>query len=335
MNLDILYLPLAIIAIILPFAVIKLVKEYQKYLFMKKRKAKRKTKKVQNISEQVTNLQKIKNYIRERISKMEGKSLATPVLVTLLLITFIVICNPIAIVGVGERGVKVTLGKVSPESYVEGIHLITPFISKIKNMDVKTQKTYIETDLYTKDIQQAKISYVINYNLQPQNAHKMYREVGTGYVDNILMPVVEGTIKDVIGRWNAQDLVANRESATIDILGKLQKQLEPRYINVTGFQITDINYSGGFERAIESKVTAEQEALKAKNRTVQIQEEAKQKLISAEAEAKSMQIRATALTQNKALVEYEAVQKWDGHLPQYMMGNTVPFLNLSTGSFKR
>lgn len=277
----------------------------------------------------------IKNYIKERASFMEGKSLATPVMVTLLLIVFIVICNPIAIVGVGERGVKVTLGQVSPQSYTEGIHLITPFISKIKNMDVKTQKQYIETDLYTKDIQQAKISYVINYNLQPQNAHKMYREVGTGYVDNILMPVVEGTIKDVIGRWNAQDLVANRESATVDILAKLQKQLEPRYINVTGFQITDINYSGGFERAIESKVTAEQEALKAKNRTVQIQEEAKQKIITAEAEAKSMAIRANALTQNKALVEYEAVQKWDGHLPQYMMGNTIPFLNMSTGNFKR
>ena len=48
-----------------------------------------------------------------------------------------------------------------------------------------------------------------------------------------------------------------------------------------------------------------------------------------------MAIRANALTQNKALVEYEAVQKWDGHLPQYMMGNTVPFLNMSTGNFKR
>lgn len=270
----------------------------------------------------------LNNYLNERISEMERKNLATPVMVVLLLIVFIILCNPIAIVGVGERGVKVTLGKVSPQSYTEGIHLITPFISKIKNMDVKTQKTYIETDLYTKDIQQAKISYVINYNLQPQNAHNMYREVGPGYVDNILMPVVEGTIKDVIGRWNAQDLVANREAATIDILAKLQKQLEPRYINVTGFQITDINYSGVFEKAIESKVTAEQEALKAKNRTVQIQEEAKQKIISAEAEAKSMAIRANALTQNKALVEYEAVQKWDGKMPEYMMGNALPFINI-------
>lgn len=256
------------------------------------------------------------------------KSMATPVLVVLLLIMFVVLFNPIAIVGVGERGVKVTLGKVSPESFTEGVHFVTPFISKIKNMDVKTQKNFMDTEVYTKDIQQARISYVINYNLQPHNAHKMYREVGVTYKDTILMPVVEGTIKDVIGKWNAQDLVANREAAATDIIGKLQKQLESKYINITGFQITEIKYSDVFERSIESKVTAEQEALKAKNRTVQIQEEAKQKIISAEAEARSMKIRADALAQNKSLVQYEAVQKWNGVMPTYMLGNSMPFIGL-------
>ena len=93
--------------------------------------------------------------------------------------------------------------------------------------------------------------------------------------------------------------------------------------------MTEINYSDVFERAIESKVTAEQEALKAKNKTVQVQEEAKQKVIAAEAEAKSMAIRAKALSQNKSLVQYEAVQKWDGKMPQYMLGNSVPFINVS------
>jgi len=258
----------------------------------------------------------------------DSKAFATPVLVVLLVVTFLLIFNPIAIVGVGERGVKVTLGKVSPESFTEGVHFVTPFISKIKNMDVKTQKKYMETEVYTKDIQQARISYVINFNLQPQNAHKMYREVGIDYPNTILMPVVEGTIKDVIGKWNAQDLVANREAATSDVIGKLQKQLEGKYINVTGFQITEINYSKVFEQAIESKVTAEQEALKAKNRTVQIQEEAKQKIISAEAEARSMKIRSDALAKNKSLVQYEAVQKWNGVLPTYMMGNAVPFIGM-------
>lgn len=265
---------------------------------------------------------------------MNKQEMATPVMIIALLILFVIFCNPIAMVGVGERGVKVTLGVVSEQSFPEGIHFVTPFISKIVSMDVKTQKREITTPVYTKDIQQARISYVINYNLQPENAYKMYRQVGLYYEDTILMPVVEGSIKDVIGKWNAQDLVANREIATSEILTKLQKHLKDNYINVTDFQITAINYSDVFERAIESKVTAEQEALKAKNKTVQIQEEAKQQLISAEAEAKSMAIRANALTQNKALVEYEAVQKWDGKLPTYMMGNSIPFINLNTAGKK-
>ena len=258
----------------------------------------------------------------------EKGSLAIAVII--LFLVFIVFCNPIAIVGVGERGVKVTLGKVSPESFSEGIHPVVPFIQKIKVMNVKTQKLSTPTEVYTKDIQQARINYVVNYNLMPEHVHEMYRQVGMNYVDTILLPAIEGNIKDVIGRWNAQDLVANRAIATADILEKLQSQLKDRYINVTSFQIIDINYSEVFERAIESKVTAEQEALKAKNKTVQVEEEAKQKLISAQAEAKSMQIRANALTQNKALVEYEAVQKWDGKLPEYMMGGSVPFVNMPT-----
>ena len=259
----------------------------------------------------------------------DSSKIIVPAIVISLLVVLIAFFNPLAIVGVGERGVKVTLGKVSPTSYTEGIHFVTPFISHIKTMNVKTQKNYVETSVYTKDIQNAQITYVLNYNLQPENAHRMYREVGPNYLETVVTPVVEGTIKDVIGKWNAQDLVANREIATKEILIKLQQHLTPKYVNVTDFQMTAIEYSSVFEKAIENKVTAEQEALRAKNKTVQIQEEAKQKLISAEAEAKSMAIRAHALTQNKALVEYEAVQKWDGKLPEYVLGNSMPFINIS------
>ena len=45
-----------------------------------------------------------------------------------------------------------------------------------------------------------------------------------------------------------------------------------------------------------------------------------------------MAIRAQALNQNKSLVQYEAVQKWDGKMPQYMMGNAVPFINMNTAT---
>jgi len=266
------------------------------------------------------------NSIMERFNVMG----ATTAVVIFLLIVFLLTFNPIAIVGVGERGVKVTLGKTSPESYGEGVHFVTPFISHMHKMDVKTVKSNIETMAQSKDIQQAKIVYVVNYNLIPDYAPKMYREVGKDYLNVIISPTVEGIVKDVIGKWNAQDIVANREKVASEILNKLKADLGQKYINVSDFQITEIQYSNAFEQAIENKVTAEQDALKAKNVTIQVQEEARQKLIAAEAEAKSMAIRAQALTQNKALVEYEAVKKWDGKLPEYMMGNSVPFINLKS-----
>ena len=259
------------------------------------------------------------------MSKFLGSATAV---IVVLFILFLIVFQPMTIVGVGERGVKVTLGQTSPVALEEGVHFVMPFISTVKKMNVKTVKSNIATMAQSKDIQQARIVYVVNYNLQPENAPKMWRTVGRDYVSVVVMPTVEGIVKDTIGKWNAQDIVANREKVASEVLFKLNEKLGPKYINVSDFQITEIQYSQAFEQAIESKVTAEQEALKAKNKTVQVQEEARQKIIASEAESKAMTIKAQALTQNKNLVEYEAVQKWDGKLPQYMMGNSVPFVHL-------
>lgn len=74
---------------------------------------------------------------------------------------------------------------------------------------------------------------------------------------------------------------------------------------------------------------AEQKAQEAVNNTKRIKEEAEQKVISAKAEAEAMEIKSEALSKNKGLTEYEAVQKWDGKLPQYMLGGATPFINLN------
>jgi hypothetical protein len=74
---------------------------------------------------------------------------------------------------------------------------------------------------------------------------------------------------------------------------------------------------------------AVQRATEEKNKTVQVQEQAKQQVITATAQAESMRIRATALASNPKLVEYEAVQKWDGKLPTQMLGGVTPFLNVN------
>ena len=167
------------------------------------------------------------------MSKFLGSATAV---IVVLFILFLIVFQPMTIVGVGERGVKVTLGQTSPVALEEGVHFVMPFISTVKKMNVKTVKSNIATMAQSKDIQQARIVYVVNYNLQPENAPKMWRTVGRDYVSVVVMPTVEGIVKDTIGKWNAQDIVANREKVASEVLFKLNEKLGPKYINVSDME---------------------------------------------------------------------------------------------------
>lgn len=236
----------------------------------------------------------------------------------------------IEIVDTGHRGVKTVYGKVEPASLEEGLYFYNPFTSGIHEMDVRVQKYEIDTEAYTRDIQQAKLHIIVNYNLEKTKAHEMYANVGSDWEDRLIPQTVNGTMKSVVGKWDAVDLIANRAKAQAEIQEMLAAILIEKDVHLTRVELSNIDYSDEFEKAVEAKVTAIQRASEAENKTRQIQEEAKQKVISAKAEAESMAIRAQALTQNKALVEYEAVQKWDGVLPVYMLGGATPFISLPT-----
>ena len=123
-------------------------------------------------------------------------------------------------------------------------------------------------------------------------------------------------------------MVGNREKLSTEVFMSIKNYLGQYGINIQKVNITNIDFKDAFEASVEEKQVASQKALTAKNNTVRIKEEAEQKLLTAEAEAKAMEVRAKALEKNKSLVEYEAVMKWDGRLPLYMMGNTVPFINV-------
>lgn len=118
----------------------------------------------------------------------------------------------------------------------------------------------------------------------------------------------------------------------MEIVKNLNKNLGGKYFQNISFQLIDIDYSKKFEGAIEDKVIAEQKAQEAVNNTRRVTEEANQQVITAKAEAEAMEIKAAALAKNKGLTEYEAIQKWDGKLPQYMFGGSVPMVNIPFSS---
>jgi prohibitin 2 len=236
--------------------------------------------------------------------------------VLVLIVVLFASCSA-TVVDPGHRGVRITLGKVSTLPLEEGLHFKIPMLQQIRQLDIRTLRWAEVTQAYTKDVQQADVSFTLTYSLEPSYSVEMYRTVGADWADKLIGQIILEELKRELGQHEAVTLIATRDQAARAIEAGSKAKLAERHVLVTGLQITNIDYTKQFEDSVEAKVIAQQRAIE------------EQKVISAEAEAESMRIRAKALESNLRLVEWEAVQKWDGKLPQYQLGGATPFINLA------
>ena len=119
------------------------------------------------------------------------------------------------------------------------------------------------------------MKYTFTYNLNPNNVYQLYENIGMDYELKKIVPVLADVLKNVIGKWQAQDLVNNREKASSEIVKNLNARLDKKYFQNITFQLIDIDYADKFESAIQDKVIAEQRAQEAVNNTRKVKEEAK------------------------------------------------------------
>lgn len=188
------------------------------------------------------------------------------------------------VIGAEEVGIPVTLGKVGKRpSY--GFTTKLPFVTSYVRFEKTTQRMTLQDASYTKDIQPSNFEYVFTYSIVPDNATELYLAAGRAYEYKLVEPKLHAALKDIIGRYTATELVANREKAASEVEARLREELSSKYFTDISVSFNDIDYSDEFEAGITAKVLAEQEAQKAKNKTVQIEEEARQRVIKAQGDA--------------------------------------------------
>lgn len=232
------------------------------------------------------------------------------------------------VVDTGRRGLKTRFGEIVEKPLPEGLYFYNPFTTDIKEFDIREQKLEEKTQAFTRDTQNVDITFAVTYYPQPDKVDFLFKQFGWDWQEKIIKPAVLGSIKDVVGQYIADDLIGKREIAKKAAQEELVQSLKARDVVVTRLEFVNLDFDDAYERAVEQKVVAIQEAAKAKNDTVKVQELAKQTVERAKADAEAMRIKTQALSQNKGLVQYEAIQKWDGKLPAYMFGNSVPMINL-------
>lgn len=243
----------------------------------------------------------------------------------------IIIFGSFGTVGAGERGVKTrfsnVVGEVQP-----GLYFKAPFVERVHTTDIQTQKVQQDTTAASSDLQDVKATIAVNFNVDPSKVVTIYQGIGEDYQDVIIDPAIQETVKAVTAKYTAEQLVTNREAVRQGIVDALTAKLEPVGFNVTQVAIVNFAFSDDFNHAIEAKVTAEQNALAAKNKLDQVQFEAQQTVASAKAQAEAIQIQAQAINSQGGAdyVMLQIANKWNGVLPTTMVpGGALPFLNLS------
>jgi regulator of protease activity HflC (stomatin/prohibitin superfamily) len=143
---------------------------------------------------------------------------------------------------------------------------------------------------------------------------------------------VKESFKAAAARYTAEELISKREALKTEVRNYLRDRLKVFGIIVVELSITDFEFSQEFNKAIESKQTAEQNALRAKRDLDRIRVEAEQKIASARAEAESLrlqrQVISPELIQLRQIeAQIKAIEKWDGKMPN-VTGGAVPFIQV-------
>lgn len=258
------------------------------------------------------------------------------IVAALVVLALLYLLAPFAVIPAGYRGVITTFGKADETVFDPGIHFKIPMAQVLHLMDVRIQKDEGEADAASRDLQTVHTKVAINYHLRPSAVSAVFREIGPSIeivADRIIVPAAQEAVKAVTARFTAEELISKRTEVRDQIGTLLREKMQRHGLELDEFAIVNFAFSRSFSEAIEAKVKAEQEKLKAERDLQRIEVEAKQKLASARAEADALalqrqQVTPELLQLRRTENEREAIRKWDGKLPQ-VTGGTVPFINVA------
>jgi len=255
--------------------------------------------------------------------------------IAVVFVAILALWSSATIVSAGEQGVVTRYGAIKNQTLDPGFHWVAPFVDEVTIFSTREEKIEVTATASSKDLQNVDTTVALNYHVDPANVNKLFQEIGKKYDEKLIQPSIQESIKAATSNYATSELVISRPQVKADVMKNLKARLDSRYIIIDDIAIVNFKFSDQFDRSIEAKIAAEQNALKAKQDLERVKLEADQKVATAQAEAESLrlqkdQISPELLQLRQIEMQSKAVDKWDGKLPTQMYPNaTLPFLNLT------
>ena len=258
-----------------------------------------------------------------------------------LLITLFFSCERI---DAGHVGVKVNLygtGKgVDDVTECTGMVFYNPFTTKIYEFPTYIQhKEYTKTEgadnsfiVNSKDGSEFHVSPIVNYSVQRERVpfiFAKYRRSLPEIEEGFLKTAVYDAFRLATNKYTADELISNRAVFEVEVRRLLESQLQKEGFVINQFT-SNLIYPETFKKSIEAKNNAVQAALRAENEVKTAEAQAKIKIATANGNAQAMLTAAKAEAEANSLkqktitpmlLQLEWINKWNGRLPETMLGD--------------
>jgi len=307
------------------------------------------------------------------ISDIMGKALGKgkSFFITALMMVVIVIAAMQASYTVDEGNVGIikrfgeAINQVNP-----GLHLKIPFVDVVEVLEIRTRKNLERLNASTYEQMPVTAEVSINWTVQRDQAFDLFKSYGglLQFETRILDPKLRSAAKDALARYKAEEIIQNRGKVIALIEDLLLEEMKVYPVKLDSAQLENLGLPEKYIQSIETKQTEKNLAAAEKHRLERQKLEAQREVNTALAkrdaekaradgkayaieteavaeagairlkglaEAEAIEKKAQALEQSSTLVDYVRAQRWDGKMPQTIMGADQNILWNMSGETKR
>jgi regulator of protease activity HflC (stomatin/prohibitin superfamily) len=183
----------------------------------------------------------------------------------------------------------------------------------------------------------------LSFTLDPAKVpaiYTKYRNEISVIAHNFIRQTIREGLQSSFAQFTAEQLYSTkREESRLEVQTFLTQRLGSEGFVIQQFTVNETRVPEAVVQAINAKVAMIQESQRAEAQVRKTEAEAKQRVAKAQGEAEARKLSADAEAYfNKTVaasitpeyVQYRALEKWNGELPQMMGTGAVPFVNLSS-----